>query len=82
MPGSLLMLPLEVGAETVLVGGVEVVLIGELHELYGRRPAGDARTRASAYLAGWSAQRAVEGGPRRGSAPCSAPPRCGHCVAR
>ncbi len=51
MPGSLLMLPLELGAETVLVGGVEVVLIGELHELYGRRPAGDARTRASAYLA-------------------------------
>ena len=60
-PASLLVLPLEMGAETVLVGGVEVVLIGELHELYGRRPAGDARERASAYVAGWSAQRSVDG---------------------
>ena len=60
-PASLLMLPLELGAETVLIGGVEVVLIGELHELYGRRPDGDARTRASAYLASWSSQRPVDG---------------------
>ncbi len=60
-PPSLLALPLELGAETVLVGGVELVLIGELHELYGRRPAGDARARASAYLASWSEQRSVDG---------------------
>jgi hypothetical protein len=60
-PPSLLTLPLALGAETVLAGGVEVVLIGELHELYGRRPAGDARTRASAYLASWSEQRPVDG---------------------
>jgi len=59
-PASLLLMPLELGAETVLVGGVELVLIGELHELYGRRPDGDARSRASAYLASWSAQSAVE----------------------
>jgi hypothetical protein len=60
-PASLLALPLELGAETVLVAGVEVVLIGELHELYGRPAAGDARARARAYLAGWSAQRSVDG---------------------
>ncbi|TQN42313.1 hypothetical protein FHU33_1710 [Blastococcus colisei] len=60
-PPSLLALPLELGAETVLVAGVEVVLIGELHELYGRRAPGDARARAAAYLAGWSAQRSVDG---------------------
>jgi hypothetical protein len=59
-PASLLMLPLELGAETVLIGGVEVVLIGELHELYGRRPPGDGRARASAYLASWSDQRSVD----------------------
>jgi hypothetical protein len=60
-PPSLLALPLEIGAETVLIAGVEVVLIGELHELYGRGATGDARTRAAAYLASWSAQRSVDG---------------------
>jgi hypothetical protein len=43
------------------VGGVEVVLVGELHELYGRPATGDARTRAAAYLASWSSQQAVGG---------------------
>jgi hypothetical protein len=37
------------------------VLIGELHELHGRRATGDAQARAGAYLASWSAQRSVEG---------------------
>jgi hypothetical protein len=59
-PASLVMLPLELGAETVLIGGVEVVLIGELHELYGHVPPGDARERAPAYLASWSEQRSVD----------------------
>jgi hypothetical protein len=65
LPGSLLALPLELGAETVLLAGVEVVLVGELHELYGRPAAGDAPTRAAAYLASWSEQRSVD---RAGSA--------------
>jgi hypothetical protein len=60
-PASLLALPLELGAETVLIAGVEVVLLGELHELHGRPASGDARTRASAYLASWSAQSSVQG---------------------
>jgi hypothetical protein len=59
-PPSLLALPLELGAETVLTGAVEVVLVGELHELYGRPAEGDARARAGAYLASWSAQRSVD----------------------
>src|SRR5206468_6766183 len=54
------------GAETVLVAAVEVVLLGELHELHGRPAPGDARARAAAYLASWSDQRAVEG-PAAGS---------------
>lgn len=58
---SLLALPLEMGAETVLVAGIEVVLVGELHELYGRAAPGDERARAAAYLTGWSSQRAVVG---------------------
>jgi hypothetical protein len=60
-PPSLLALPLELGAETVLIAAVEVVLIGELHELYGRPAEGDARGRAAAYLASWSTQRSVDG---------------------
>jgi hypothetical protein len=58
-PPSLVAVPLELGAETVLVAAVEVVLVGELHELYRRPAAGDARTRALAYLTSWSTQRAV-----------------------
>jgi hypothetical protein len=59
-PPSLLALPLELGAETVLVAAVELVLVGELHELYDRRPPGDARDRATAYLSSWSARRAAD----------------------
>jgi hypothetical protein len=58
-PPSMVAVPLELGAQTVLVAAVEVVLVGELHELAGRRPAGDARTRAGAYLTSWTNQRAV-----------------------
>jgi hypothetical protein len=58
-PPSLVALPLEMGAQTVLVAAVEVVLVGELHELYRRPAPGDARERAMAYLTSWSTQRAV-----------------------
>ena len=60
-PPSLLAVPLELGAETVLVAAVEVMLVGELHELHGRPAAGDADARAQAYLRSWSEQRAVGG---------------------
>ncbi|TFV52425.1 hypothetical protein E4P41_21610, partial [Geodermatophilus sp. DF01-2] len=60
-PPSLLAVPLEIAAETVLTAAVEVVLLGELHELHGRPAPGDARARALAYLASWSQERAVDG---------------------
>lgn len=59
-PPSMIALPLELGAETVLVAAVEVVLIGELHELHGRPAPGDDGERAAAYLGSWTRQRAVE----------------------
>jgi hypothetical protein len=59
-PPSALALPLELAAETVLTAAVEIVLLGELHELSGRAPRGDARERAAAYLASWSAQHSVD----------------------
>jgi len=58
---SLLALPIQLGAETVLTAAVEVVLVGELHELFDRPPPGDARERAGAYLAAWSQQQAADG---------------------
>jgi hypothetical protein len=58
-PPSMVAVPLELGAQTVLVAAVEVVLVGELHELAGRRAPGDARARAGAYLTSWTTQRAV-----------------------
>jgi hypothetical protein len=58
-PPSLVAVPLELGAQTVLVAAVEVVLVGELHELAGRRAPGDAAARARAYLTSWTTQRAV-----------------------
>lgn len=64
-PPSMVAVPLELGAQTVLVAAVEVVLVGELHELAGRPAPGDARERAAAYLSSWTTQRAV-GSPGRG----------------
>lgn len=57
---SLVALPVELGVETVLVAAVEVVLLGELHELYGHPAQGDGRARAGAYLSSWSSQRAID----------------------
>jgi hypothetical protein len=58
-PPAMLAVPIELGAQTVLVAAVEVVLVGELHELAGRPAAGDSRTRAGAYLSSWTTQQAV-----------------------
>jgi len=58
-PPSMVAVPLELGAQTVLVAAVEVVLVGELHELAGRPATGDARERAAAYLGSWTSQRPV-----------------------
>ena len=44
VPGSLLALPLRTRCRDGATEGVEVVLVGELHELYGQPAAGDARS--------------------------------------
>lgn len=59
---SLVVIPIELGVETLLVAAVEVVLVGELHELYGHAAPGDGRSRASAYLTSWTTQRALDAG--------------------
>ncbi|WP_222266184.1 hypothetical protein [Modestobacter marinus] len=69
-PPTLLAVPVELGAQTLLVAAVEIVLIGELHELHGRPAPGDARRRALAYLNSWTTQSAV--GSRRSTGVISA----------
>ncbi|MBQ0864217.1 hypothetical protein KBY17_10745 [Streptomyces sp. RK75] len=53
-------MPAELAAEIVGVAGVELKLIAELHEVYGRRAPGNARERATAYLEAWASERGIE----------------------
>ena len=57
--------PAEVAAETLLVVGIELKVVAELHEAYGIPAPGNFAERMSAYLAAWAHRRGVfmiEGG--------------------
>ena len=57
--------PAEVAAETLVVVGIEIKLVAELHEAYGMSAPGNFAERMSAYLAAWAHRRGVfmiEGG--------------------
>ena len=57
--------PVEVAAETLVVVGIEIKLVAELHEAYGVPAAGKLPERMSAYVAAWAHRRGVfmiEGG--------------------
>lgn len=56
---TLLSAPVLLAAETVAVVAVELKLIGELHEVYGRPVTGSAAERATALVQAWSQQRGV-----------------------
>jgi hypothetical protein len=56
---TLLSAPVLLAAETVAVVAIELKLIGELHEVYGRPIAGSAGHRASTLVQAWSGQRGV-----------------------
>jgi hypothetical protein len=51
--------PAEVAAETLAVVGIEVKLVGELHEVYGMAAQGGGAQRARAYLGSWASRRGV-----------------------
>ncbi|UQA92632.1 hypothetical protein [Streptomyces halobius] len=53
-------MPAELAAEVVGVASVEIKLIAELHEVYGLRPAGNLKQRATAYLTSWTEERGIE----------------------
>ena len=51
--------PAEVVAETLVVVGIEIRLVAELHEAYGTPAPGKVPERMSAYLAAWAHRRGV-----------------------
>jgi len=51
--------PAEVAAETLIVVGIEIKLIAELHEAYGSPAPGRGPERMGAYLAAWAHRRGV-----------------------
>jgi hypothetical protein len=56
---TLLSAPVLLAAETVAVVAVELKLIGELHEVYGRPVGGSPGQRALVLLQSWSQQRGI-----------------------
>ena len=59
-PPTLLSIPAQLAAETLLVAAIEVKLIAELHEVYGLPATGPLRDRAQAYLVAWSNRRGID----------------------
>jgi hypothetical protein len=58
-PPTFITTPVLLAAETVAVVAVELKLIGELHELYGRNVPGTQVQRALALLQAWAGRRGV-----------------------
>lgn len=59
-PPTLLTVPVQIAAETLLVAAIEIKLIAELHEVYGAAVTGTTRQRASAYLVAWTNRRGLD----------------------
>jgi hypothetical protein len=58
-------IPVEIAAETLLLVGIELKLVAELHEAYGTPAPGKFPERMSAYVGAWAHRRGVfmiEGG--------------------
>ncbi|MDQ0987547.1 hypothetical protein [Streptomyces sp. V2I9] len=52
----------ELAAEVTGVAAIEMKLVAELHEVYGRRPPGNLGQRSSAYLTSWTEERGIDVG--------------------
>ncbi|MFD5102312.1 hypothetical protein [Streptomyces albidochromogenes] len=53
-------MPAELAAEITGVAVIELKLIAELHEVYGRRPPGGLAQRSTAYLTSWTQERGID----------------------
>jgi hypothetical protein len=56
----LLSSPVQVAAETIAVVGIELKLVAELHEVYGRPATGTPSVRTAAYLGAWTRRRGLD----------------------
>ncbi|HWB66459.1 MAG TPA: hypothetical protein VG708_06495 [Mycobacteriales bacterium] len=59
-PPLLLSAPVQIVAETSAVVAIELKLVAELHEVYGRPAVGTPAVRAAAYLGAWTRRRALD----------------------
>ncbi|MFJ9113595.1 hypothetical protein [Streptomyces sp. NPDC102283] len=50
----------ELAAEVTGVAAIEMKLVAELHEVYGRRPPGNIGQRSTAYLTSWTEERGID----------------------
>ncbi|MGP3631793.1 hypothetical protein ACTU45_00205 [Streptomyces sp. 24-1644] len=50
----------ELAAEITGVAAIELKLVAELHEVYGRRPPGNISQRSTAYLTSWTEERGID----------------------
>lgn len=57
---TLLAVPVQLAAETLLVAAIEIKLTAELHEVYGAGITGSARVKAQAYLVSWTQRRGID----------------------
>ena len=60
VPPSWWVIPFEVAAETAIVVAIEMKLVGELHEAYGRPVPGSGFPRGLAIASAWSESRGVQ----------------------
>ena len=51
---------MQVAAETLAVIAIELKLVAELHEVYGRSAVGTPAVRMAAYLGAWTRRRALD----------------------
>jgi hypothetical protein len=49
--------PVEVAVETLILVGIEIKLVAELHEVYGMRAPGSAAERMTSYVTAWAHRR-------------------------
>jgi hypothetical protein len=52
--------PVQIAAETLAVIAIEVKLVAELHEVYGRAATGTPAVRAATYLGAWTGRRGAD----------------------